>query len=85
MEKDNYVARVVGRLDNRYYLIEVHNKSLCNRCFNQGHPRYLWGFFQTFLSYNIYDVTDRSDRYKIKSNQMIICFLKVSVLVVLSV
>ena len=69
-KKANYVARVVGRLDNRYYLIEVHNRFYVIDYFNPRDVRnYLWGFFtKHFLSYNIYDVTDRSDRYKIKSN-----------------
>lgn len=69
-KKDKYVARVVRRLDNRYYLIEVHNRLYVIDYFNPRDVRnYLWGFFpKHFSSYNIYDVTDISDRYKIKSN-----------------
>lgn len=69
-KKANYVARVVGRLDNRYYLIEVHNRLYVIDYFNPRDVRnYLWGFFpKHFSSYNVYDVTDISDRYKIKSN-----------------
>ena len=77
-KKDKYVDRVVGRLDNRYYLIEVHNRLYVIDYFNPKDIRnYLWGFFpKHFLSYNIYDVTDRSDRYKIKSNPKWLSVLK---------
>ena len=69
-KKTKYVARVIGRLDNRYYLIEVHNRLYIIDYFNPKDIRnYLWGFFPShFLNYVVYDVTDIPNRYKTKSN-----------------
>ena len=52
-KKDKYVARVVGRLDNRYYLIEVHNRLyVIIDYFNQRTSRNYLGIFpKQFLSY----------------------------------
>ena len=67
-KKANYVARVVGRLDNRYYLIEVHNRLYVIDYFNPKDIRnYLWRFnAYNNTEYLIYDVTEQVEQYELK-------------------
>ena len=63
-KKANYVARVVGRLDNRYYLIEVHNRLYVIDYFN---PKDILNDLWRFNTYNnteylIYDVTEQVEQ-----------------------
>lgn len=64
-----YVAKLVGWLNFRYYVIELHNRFYI---IDYANPRDIRNYFSGFFpkhnrQYTIYDITDSKDHYAIKS------------------
>lgn len=64
-----YVAKLVGWLNFRYYVIELHNRFYI---IDYANPRDIRNYFPGFFpkhnrQYTIYDITDTRDQYIIKS------------------
>ena len=63
-----YVAKLIGMIDFRYYVIEVHNKYYIIDYANPKDIRtYFSGLFPKYnTDYKIYDITETRSQYKIK-------------------